>query len=161
MHMSSRSCFLLWLALVSGCGTRVATVSGTVNYRGEKVPSGTITFISGSTLCQAEIQNGRYEVESVPPGEAVITVVRLDPDQPDPYEALNKVRKQMLEKNVADPKQIDPHVVTDPVQLEAMWQKRHLLPFSYSSPGTTDLRFTVTPGVNTFHIDLHDHPPSK
>jgi hypothetical protein len=142
------------LMLVAGCGATTGSVSGTVTMDGVKVPSGTVSFVSPGKVCQAEIRDGRYEVEGVPVGPAVVTVVRLDPNQPDPYDALNKVRKEMTARKVADPKQIDPKVVTDAAELDAHAKKRHLLPLSYTAPQTSDLQFAVVGGANTYDIRL-------
>lgn len=156
--MAARRYYLLWLLLATGCGPRSGDVSGTVTFNGEKVPSGTVSFISEGKLFPAEIQDGLYQVSGVSPGQAIITVVRLDANQLDPYEALNRVRKQMLEKSGTDPIEIDPKVVTDTLQLEALQKKRHLLPLVYSTEATSDLRFTVASGPNTFNIELHEGP---
>ena len=100
-------------------------------------------------------------LRGVPVGEAKITVVRLDPAQPDPYEAVHQARRQLAESKDADPKKITSGVVTDPVKLLELQKRRHLLPFSYSSPETTDLRFSVVPGANSFDIELFDRPKAK
>jgi hypothetical protein len=149
------------LVLVSGCGTGSGDVSGTVSFKGEKVPTGMISFILGSQISHGEIHNGMYHVSGVPLGEAAITIVRLDPSQPDPYEALNKVRRQMIERKVADPKEIDAGIVTDTAQLDALQKKRHLLPLAYSRTATSGLRFTVAAGSNSFDIELKENPKAK
>jgi hypothetical protein len=158
--MTLRTFSLVVLVLVAGCGsgTVMGTVSGTVTFKGEKVPSGTVTFVFPDKVVQAEIQAGWYEVKGVPQGEAIVTVSRLDPKVPDPYEAFNKVRMQMKEKKVNNPKEIDPKIVTDPVEMEAIQKKRHLLPLSYSSPDTSGLRCPVVGGTNTFNITLMENP---
>ena len=153
--MKRRTFFLFgWIILTTGCGADTGSVSGTVTFKGDKVPSGTISFIVGDRLFQAEITDGSYEISGLTPGKVVVTVVRLDPSQPDPYEKLNQVRTQMAEKKTSDPKEIDPTIVTDTIQLDVLQKKRHLLPLSYSSPETSTLRFTIVPGPNTINIAL-------
>jgi hypothetical protein len=147
------------LMLVAGCGATEGSLSGTVMIDGAKVPSGTVSFVSAGKVCQAEIRDGRYVVEGVPVGPAIVTVVRLDPNQPDPYDALNKVRKEMTERKVTDPKQIDPKVVTDAAELDSLAKKRYLLPLAYAAPQTSSLHFQVAAGVNTYDIELRGKKP--
>jgi hypothetical protein len=159
--IASRFSFLLWLFLVSGCGPSTGTVSGTVTFKNAMVLSGTVSVFAGGKVFEAEIQDGTYKISRIPPGNVKIAVIRMDPKLPDPYDALNKARAQMIERKAANPRQIDPAVVTDPMQLELLQRKRHLLPFVYSSPNTSDLRFTVSAGANTFDLNLQDRPKSK
>jgi hypothetical protein len=151
---------LVLLLLVVGCGPHTGTVSGSVTFNGATVSDGTVSFITAGKVFSTEIRDGKYEVAGVPPGPAKVTVVRLDANQPDPYEALNKVRKEMVLKKVADPKQIDPKIVTDPAQLEALARKQHLLPLSYASAATTDLQLEVIAGPNTYPIELKGKIPN-
>ena len=152
---------LLWLLVVSGCGPSTGAISGTVTFKGAEVPSGTVSFFADGKLYETEIDNGVYRISGVPPGAAKIAVLRLDPNQPDPYVALNKARTEMLARKAAHPREIDPSVVTDPAQLEFLQRKRHLLPFVYSSPNTSGLRFIVAAGANVFDIKLQDRPNAK
>ena len=140
----------------SGCAPSNSTVSGNVYFKGQKVPSGTVTFVFNDVVKQASIENGAYEVKDLPQGEAIITVTRLDPNIPDPNERLLKLRKQMVEKQVSDPRELDPHIVTDAEGIEALQKKRHLLPYFYANTSTSDLRFVVEPGANTFDIHLQE-----
>jgi hypothetical protein len=152
---------LLWvalLALAAGCGPSTGTISGTVTFKGEPVPSGTVSFLSAGKIAEGEIHDGLYEVARVPVGDARITVVRLDPKRPDPYEALNRARQRMIETGATDLKTIDPNIVTDAVQLDALQKQRHLLPFAYSRPEKSGLRFTVVAGPHTFDIPLSEKP---
>lgn len=144
--------------MLAGCGARTGTLSGTVRYQGDKVASGTVAFVVAGKSYRGEIKDGAYTVAGVPPGEARVTVVRIDPSQPDPYEALTKARKQMLAKKLDDPRDVDAAVVTDTTKLEAQRKKRHLLPYRYSSADRTDLRFTVAAGAHRFDIELQPDP---
>jgi hypothetical protein len=147
--------------LASGCAPGTGSVSGIVTYKAERVPSGTVSFLSNGKVFEAEIHDGAYEINGLPLGESRVAVVRLDPDQPDPLDPLHSARQQMAEGNAAGPRQADPGVVTDPRQLGALQKKQHLLPFVYSSPNTSGLRLTVTPGANTFDIQLLDEPKTR
>jgi hypothetical protein len=65
---------------------------------------------------------------------------------------------EMLARKLGDPRDVDPDVVTDTQQLEALRKKRHLLPYRYSSADRSDLRYTVVPGRNHFDIELLADP---
>ena len=149
---------MLWIVLAVGCQPPVGIVTGTVSYKGEKVPSGTVSFVSGGKVREGDIHDGAYTVTNVPVGEAKIAVVRFDPQQADPYQALNNVRKTMIQGHVSDPRELDPQVVTDPWQLAALQEKRLLLPPAYGSPETSGLRCTVTAGTNTLNMQLQEKP---
>jgi hypothetical protein len=154
--MARRLFWLPLLAVAAGCGPATGSISGTVTFKGEPVPSGTVSFLANAKVVEGQIQDGHYEVAGVPVGEARITVARLDPKRPDPYDALNRARQRMLETRAADLKSIDPSVVTDPVQLDLLQKQRHLLPFAYSRPESSGLRFTVAAGPNNCDLPLSD-----
>src|SRR5689334_8955432 len=117
---------LLLFALLAGCGASTGTITGTVRYQGANVAAGTVAFVVAGKSYRGDLKDGAYRVAGVPPGEARVTVVRLDPAQPDPYEALTKARKEMLSKKLDDPRDVNPSVVTDTARLEAQRKKRHL-----------------------------------
>lgn len=153
----ARGLWLIGLLIVLGCESGTGSVTGIVRYRGEKVPSGTISFLSQGKVAEAEIKEGRYRVKGVPVGEARITVVRLDPTQPDPLETVKNARKQESEIKTCN----GPAPLPTPSQVEALQLKRHLLPSQYASLETTDLNCTVTSGENSCDITLHDRTPPK
>jgi hypothetical protein len=85
----------LWVAVLSvaavglGCGSGGkgnAKVSGTVKYKGNPLPSGTVTFfdekkeIVGST----SIQDGSYAMEGVPTGKVTVSVTTPPAVKPNP-----------------------------------------------------------------------------
>jgi hypothetical protein len=159
MTMMKLQCYCLCLLLTTGCGPDRSTVSGTVTYQGTKVPDGTISFLTAGRVFEGEIRDGAYEIQGVPAGEAIVTVIRLDPKQPDPYDTLAKVRHHMAEKSVTDAKKIAPNVVVDPQQLAFLQKKRHMLPVAYSVPETSDLRCMVSGARCVCHIALHEKSP--
>src|SRR5689334_13147759 len=110
--MKIQFCCLCLLGTL-GCGLDRGTVSGTVTYEGVRVPDGTICFLIAGRVFFFFKQKTAYEIPSIPPGEAIVTVFRLDPKQPDPYDTLAKARQQMMEKKVSDVRDIDRDVVTD------------------------------------------------
>lgn len=147
---------LVCLVSLSGCGPRLADVHGTVTFKGERLSSGTVCFVVGDKVYERDIHEGAYQLTGISPGLAQVTVVRLDPSQPDPYVKLGQVRRHMIEKQSSDPKALDPDVVTDPLKLRALQKKQHLLPLAYATPATSDLRATIKPGANTFDIALQE-----
>jgi hypothetical protein len=64
--------------LVVGCGS-YATVTGTVTYKGQPIPSGYIVFHpeSGARLANAPIIDGVYNAEKVATGPAKVTITSL------------------------------------------------------------------------------------
>ena len=150
--------WMLVLLLPCGCESGAGSVSGTMMYQGATVPSGTVSFFIQGKVFEAEIQDGRYQITGVPPGEASVTVIRLDPDQPDPLDAIKQARKNSAENKTTS---ADPTGISDPRQLDLLQKNRHLLPYRYSALATTDLRCTVATGANSFDIELQDQPTSK
>src|SRR4051794_2407773 len=111
------------LLLLAGCGPATGHVVGTVTYRGAVLPSGTVSFFTASAVVQGEIADGRYDVAGVPTGEARVTIVRLDPAQPDPNQALNDARKKVVQGQATDPREVDPKVVVDAGRLAELNKK--------------------------------------
>ncbi|HZV03469.1 MAG TPA: carboxypeptidase-like regulatory domain-containing protein [Gemmataceae bacterium] len=66
---------LALVPLLAGCGRGWGKISGTVRYKGNPLPMGTITFydeINGAEF--SLIEDGKYEVSKVAAGKAKITV---------------------------------------------------------------------------------------
>jgi hypothetical protein len=69
-----------WLAaaiaiILAGCGPSLARVSGTVSFNGEPVSKGTVTLVPANGKGAASgglIENGRYTIEKVQPGEKLV-----------------------------------------------------------------------------------------
>ena len=150
--------WFIGLLAACGCNPDTGSISGTVMYKGKEVPSGTVSFFTQGKVFETDIQEGNYQIKAVPLGEARIIVIRLDPALPDPREPLNQARKRSADNQIS---QMDPAIVSDPIRLEALQKKRHLLPVIYSSPNTSDLRYTVIAGTNTFDIQLQEIPSFK
>ena len=153
----SHGMWVIGLLAVCGCESGTGSISGTVMYKGQKVPSGTVSFSTQGKVFETDIQDGSYQIRGVPVGEARITVIRLDPEQPDPRDQVNQARKQSAENKS---NRIDPAVISDPIRLEVLQKKRHLLPYRYASLDTTDLRCQVLAGANTYDIKLLNQPKS-
>jgi hypothetical protein len=79
---------LLLCAALTGCGSGLGEVSGTVRYNGQPLPGGTIQFLGPDGVpCAGTIQpDGTYAVR-VPPGEAKVIVSRAGEGQPTRFAA--------------------------------------------------------------------------
>lgn len=66
----------IWALVVAGCGggPPTAAVSGKITYKGQPVPTGTVSFVSESTVASGQISNGQYTVAQAPIGPVKITV---------------------------------------------------------------------------------------
>lgn len=68
--------------LLVGCQRSTGvTVTGTVTFNGQPVPDGSITFSPADgkgPSAGGKIENGKYTVSDVPPGEKIVTVVGGD-----------------------------------------------------------------------------------
>lgn len=92
--MNNRKILLLLLTafaaamILSGCGKdNNYTVSGTVSYKGELVPDGSISFVSSDSKLSpqgASIHDGKY-VAKVRPG---VMTVRITGSKPDPKQKM-------------------------------------------------------------------------
>jgi len=66
--------FGVTLAL-SGCGKSTGSVSGKVTYKGEPLPSGTVTFVTDAGVVSSPIAvDGTYSIPKAPLGTVAITV---------------------------------------------------------------------------------------
>ncbi len=130
---SLRYCILLSLAAIAavGCGSDLATVSGTVSYKGNPLENGRITFQGpGLPMAYAEIDSsGRYrlntgEQRGVAQGEYRVAI------------ASYKLGEITGRGNPPSAKLITPA--------------------KYAIVDTTDLKAEVGPGSNRFDFELKD-----
>ncbi len=132
---------LLAIALAStGCGdSDSGRVSGKVHLNGAPVPAGTVTFHgegnrSASTFLEAD---GTYTATGVPLGAVKVTVTT-------PAQMSDKAKKALEKaRNVSVPGQ------TGVVEI----------PARYGRPEQSGLQLTVTPGRQTFDIELVPESP--
>lgn len=87
MHHTDKIFSALALAalasVLAGCGA-ANPVTGAVTYDGQPVAKGSITFVPADGKGPSSggaIENGRYSIEDVPPGEKIVQIVEL-PDVP-------------------------------------------------------------------------------
>ena len=69
---------LVFVVLSAGCGSGLATVSGTVSYEGKPVEEGAINFTphDGKTAAAGGmIKDGKYYVTEVPPGKKLVEII--------------------------------------------------------------------------------------
>src|SRR2546421_11653224 len=67
-------------ALLSGCGSPPATVSGEVSYEGQPVDKGYISFTPSDGQGKdagAPIANGRYKVADLPAGRKLVNIIAI------------------------------------------------------------------------------------
>ncbi len=71
---------LAFLLASAGCGPGTATLIGTVKYKGEPLPSGTV-IVHGSNgqTATGTIEDGAYRVDKVPTGDVKISVQVASP----------------------------------------------------------------------------------
>jgi len=121
-----------------GCGPGKGRVSGTVMYDGKLVMTGTVTFfVEGSPPVSGWIgADGRYQAANVPTGEAIVVVISTAGGE-EPAKARKPDRN--------DSKRADKETTAS----------KSAVPEKYSDPNTTDLKFTVQKGDNTFDITLN------
>jgi hypothetical protein len=147
---------LVWLLVgavcTAGCGKPTATVSGTVKYKGQLIPAGTIKFIGKNeegkeVLKQGKITNGSFSVAGVPPGKVKVGV------SPPPnigaslapawMEGMSEQAKAAVRQKFNDPsgmkKDTAPALAIPPV---------------YSDPYQSNVTIEVQAGANTKDIDL-------
>lgn len=134
-----------WLALLAlcmlGCSSgeapvAVATVEGTVMYRGSPLPAGTITFQADSGFgASAEIgPDGGFSIATqhgsgLPLGEYRVSVFVLEPDDIDPLAPEDEKSKARTDIR---------------------------LPQKYRDPGTSGLTASIGADANRLSFDLED-----
>jgi hypothetical protein len=116
-----------------------ATVTGTVKYKGEPVPSGQVVFYgNGDQSAIATInQDGSYTATNVPLGPVKIALVM--PPSTAGMEKAAKVMKKRFGKGNEYPESI----------------KTVSLPKKYSDPANSGLGLTVTGGTQPYNIDIN------
>jgi hypothetical protein len=142
----------LWLVLLvvlaeSGCGAKRGDVSGTVTYQGKPLPLGTVTFMDAKneSLGSSPITQGKYAIAKVPVGLVKVIVSTPPPlTGKDPPHPLFKAKPRAESPKKAKRGE---RLTPDPGSVIS-------IPDKYRSPDQSDLTYTVTPGENTFEIEL-------
>jgi hypothetical protein len=139
MFLRSRWCrsfpgLLLTSALfLAGCGNPMGTVSGHVAYKGQPLPSGTVTFLTekGKVFTSQLTSDGSYCVRLLPSGSVKITV---------------QTPPQITFKDAA-PRPADIPATPPP-------SPSVTIPPKYSDPNTSGLMLDVTGGMQTHDIAI-------
>jgi hypothetical protein len=130
----------LLLVLIAACGSRSkATVTGTVKYKGEPVPSGQVIFYgAGDQSAIAMINDdGSYKATNVPLGPVKVALVT--PPSTAGMEKAAKVMKTRFGKGNAYPESV----------------KAVSLPKRFSDPAKSGLGLTVTQGTQPYNININ------
>jgi len=123
---------ILSLILLSGCGADLgATVSGTVFLDGQPIDHGMVVFypVDRGAVSSAKVGgDGTFELRTA----------SKDGIKPGDYVATVSYRR-------GDP---------EPTMTEAQLDALNIAPKRYREKATSDLRFAVKPGANTFEIKM-------
>lgn len=148
-HLLGGCLFVGLLFLGVGCSTKRrevkhADVTGKVLFRGKPLPGGQVVFVTvkGGFNSSAVIdEKGNYQI-SAPVGEVTIAVDNgmLEPQRGPSVQGFH-------------PKSPDAEETEKPIK--GRWVN---IPHSYADPSTSDLKYTVKPGPQTYNIELSDKP---
>lgn len=137
------------MLLAGGCASK-ATITGTVTYKGKPIPSGSITFTpeSGAPLVNAPIRDGKYTAESVPTGDAKVSITSL---------YMNRSSSPMMDPNkrdkLAPPKDAPPEA-QKAYQRTPEFKPGLKIPEKYTDPEQSGLSYTVQRGSQTKDFNL-------
>jgi hypothetical protein len=123
-------------ACCAGCGPSPPVVKGKVTYKNSPVTSGEVRFVSAASGVSRSgliAPDGSYEVRDAPLGEVKIAVVS--------YKSSGAAAKPTIGE-----KRID----------SSTPGLRPALPTKYASAASSGLVYTVTPGGQSFDIELKD-----
>jgi hypothetical protein len=139
-RLTQAAILVLCVLALSGCRRPKGTVSGTVTYKGEPVPSGTVAFFGpGDQVASVALRpDGTYEASGVPLGEVKVTVTTPPPPPSEEQLAKNPmVQERRKGRNISLPV-----------------EKTVTVPAKYSRPATSGLSLTVTEGSQPYDIPL-------
>jgi hypothetical protein len=154
------------ILICTGCGKQVASVSGTVTFKGEPLKAGNVTFYStDGTYSQGGAigQDGTYTIPSLYTGDYKVCVetdsvkpsTKFQPPPPNnaksKTDAGTKVKENLPE--VVPPEGAHK---SDPMGGMKAKQKANYteIPKNYSKPADSGLTFTISGGSNTYNIEL-------
>ena len=129
---------------VAGCSRGAGTVSGTVTIGGQPVANGQISFVTqaGMPYTFNIAADGTYQADGLPPGEMTVLVFVPRPPSADRV----PVGKSGLAKKLAAARAAKPATAPTPTG--------PTVPAKYADVTTSDLRYTVTTGPQTYDPKL-------
>ncbi|MGH7173570.1 MAG: hypothetical protein ACRELG_25085 [Gemmataceae bacterium] len=140
--------FVLAMSLATvGCGSSAGTISGKVYYQGVALKGGNVTFLTKDKKVSrlAEIkEDGSYQIEKMPTGEALITV---DTSTMKPPQSGNR-RANVPPKGAIVPPGYKP------LNLEEKAKRYTEIPPQYKDPAQSKLTYTVKGGKQEYDIKL-------
>ena len=130
----------LFSLTLAGCGPRAATVSGTVTFKKQPLPSGTVLFHGADGRIEHGLlgEGGRYTIADAPPGPVRIAVKA---HAAKPAGLPSSGRPPAAGAEVGGPK-------------EQRDGKFVAVPARYGDPALSGLTYTVRGGAQTHDIEL-------
>ncbi len=127
------------VATICGCSPAVGSVSGIVTVGGQPVTSGQVSFVAPTGMVfTANIDvDGTYKLGGLPPGEMIVLVFGPPPPVKLPAGGGAAAKKFAAARSAPAAPASGPAV-----------------PAKYGDTGTSDLRYTVTAGANTYDPPL-------
>jgi len=123
--------------MTTGCAGKTASVSGSVKFKGELLPSGTITFLGQAgekKVVAADIKDGKYSIPNLTPGPYIVTFFTTAPSKggsPPGGKAI-----------------VDPNAAANPTG------KYVPIPARYATPDKSGVTYDVQAGAQTKDFDL-------
>jgi hypothetical protein len=128
---------LLGASASLGCGSKTATVSGTISYKGEKLGNGNVTFVGdkGQAAASPIKADGTYSMTNVPLGTVKIKVETIPPAEGSSQNRMGVDMPDMKGKE----KDLGKYVK---------------IPDRYKDSEKSGLTYQVKPGKHKHNIDL-------
>lgn len=147
---SSRRLAVLIVVLLltaSGCGSKTATVKGTVRYRNRTLPTGTVSFYcaNGEIISALIGADGSYQVPRLAPGPARVAVI----SHSHVPQGLQVSQPPLVRAPAANPSgagRVPSNAI--PTQFATP------IPEKYNRPDSSGLAFVLNVGEQTLDIDL-------
>ena len=150
-HLANRRRVLVVLLLTTvaagGCGSSTATVTGTVRYRNQALPTGTVSFYceNGEIVSSLISANGTYHLPRVAPGPVRVAII----SHSRVPEGLQVVQPPVAFAPVS------PQGVRYSAVASASARPATPIPDKYSRPDSSGLLFTLSPGEQNVDIELN------
>ena len=130
----------LALATISGCGSRMGDISGTVSFNGEPLPSGRIAFYCNGgdkPVLMSPIEAGTYTITGAPLGPSRVTIETFE------------MKTTPVPEMIGSPQPPDQPATT------TAGKEYVRLPVRYASAETSELTHEILAGTNLKDFDLN------